>query len=151
MLELETQLAAIALQAKELVQAMEAIRNGAIKVKNEETSPQPVERMLIHMIAEEEESMREIARHLAALHYMVSSHAKWKWNIIFTKSYALLSVLYLINVDILCWLIRCIAAITAVGIVDVEATSTDRPCDLNQMKLNDFTLMEMQKKTILAA
>ncbi|MFM5081530.1 hypothetical protein ACEUBN_09335 [Aeromonas veronii] len=76
MLELETQLAAIALQAKELVKAMEAVRNGAIKVKNEATSPQPVERMLIHMIAEEEESMREIARHLAALHYMVSSHSK---------------------------------------------------------------------------
>ncbi|WP_447836013.1 hypothetical protein [Aeromonas salmonicida] len=72
MLELETQLAAMVLQAKALVQAMEAVRNAAIKVRSEETSPKPVEQMLIHIIAEEEESMREIARHLAALHYMVS-------------------------------------------------------------------------------
>ncbi|MGR1254930.1 hypothetical protein [Aeromonas veronii] len=76
MLELETQLAAMSLQAKELVKTMEAVRKAAIKVKSEETSPQPVERMLIHMLAEEEESMRVIARHLAALHYMVSSQSR---------------------------------------------------------------------------
>ncbi|MFM5567311.1 hypothetical protein ACET8I_12230 [Aeromonas veronii] len=57
MLELETQLAAMSLQATELVNTMEAVRKAAIKVKSEENSPQMVERMLIRMLAEEEESM----------------------------------------------------------------------------------------------
>lgn len=76
MLELETQLAALALQAKELAQAMETVRKIAMNVKNDSTSLQPAERVFIHMIAEEEENMREIARHLAALHYMLSCQSK---------------------------------------------------------------------------
>ena len=76
MSELETKLAAMVLQAKELVDAMETVRKDAIKVRNEDSYPQPVERMLIHMIAEEEEYMRVIARHLAALHYMVRGQFK---------------------------------------------------------------------------
>lgn len=76
MSELETKLAAVTLQAKELVDAMETVRKDAIKVRNENSSLQPVELMLIHMLAEEEESMRVIARHLAALHYMVSSQSR---------------------------------------------------------------------------
>ncbi|WP_447831027.1 hypothetical protein [Aeromonas salmonicida] len=76
MLELETQLAAMSLQAKELVKTMEAVRKTVIKTKSEAASLQPVERMLIHMLVEEEESMRSIARHLAALHYMLTSQSK---------------------------------------------------------------------------
>lgn len=76
MLELETRLAAIVQQAKELVNAMEAIRNTIFKVLNEDAGAQPVERMLLHMLAEEEESMRLVSRHLAALHYIVSSQSK---------------------------------------------------------------------------
>ncbi|MFK0665195.1 hypothetical protein [Aeromonas salmonicida] len=70
MLELETRLADMAKQALELVKAMEGIRMVANEASLEEANIEPVERLLLHLLNEEEEAMRAVARNLATWQHL---------------------------------------------------------------------------------
>ena len=58
MLALETRLETMAQQALELVKSMEALRMAAIEVSREQGELEPVERLLLQMIGEEEDKVR---------------------------------------------------------------------------------------------
>jgi len=70
MLELEIRLAEMAKQALELVKAMEGIRMVANEASLAEGNIEPVERLLLHLIIEEEEAMRAVARNLATWQHL---------------------------------------------------------------------------------
>lgn len=76
MLELETRLETMAQQALELVKSMEAVRMAAIKARCEQGQIEPVERLLLHLLIEEEGAMRSVARNLATWQHLVSRQPK---------------------------------------------------------------------------
>ena len=70
MRELETRLGDMAKQALELLKTMEAVRMEANEASLAGTSVEPVERLLIHLIIEEEGAVRSVARNLATWHHL---------------------------------------------------------------------------------
>ncbi|MBW3808233.1 hypothetical protein GL273_20975 [Aeromonas jandaei] len=72
MLALETRLETMAQQALELVKSMEALRMAAIEVSREQGEIEPVERLLLHLLIEEEGAMRAVARNLATWQHLTS-------------------------------------------------------------------------------
>lgn len=70
MRELETRLGDMAKQALELLKTMEAVRMEANEASLAGTSVEPVERLLLHLIIEEEGAVRLVARNLATWQHL---------------------------------------------------------------------------------
>ncbi len=70
MLALETRLETMAQQALELVKSMEAARMAANEARLAGAHIEPVERLLLHLLIEEEGAMRAVARNLATWQYL---------------------------------------------------------------------------------
>ena len=70
MRELETRLGDMAKQALELLKTMEAVRMEANEASLAGTSVEPVERLLLHLIIEEEGAVRSVARILATWQHL---------------------------------------------------------------------------------
>ena len=70
MRELETRLGDMAKQALELLKTMEAVRMEANEARLAGTGVEPVERLLIHLIIEEEGAVRSVARNLATWQHL---------------------------------------------------------------------------------
>ena len=70
MRELETRLGDMAKQALELLKTMEAVRMEANEARLAGTGVEPVERLLLHRIIEEEGAVRSVARNLATWQHL---------------------------------------------------------------------------------
>ncbi len=70
MRELETRLGDMAKQALELLKTMEAVRMEANEARLAGTGVEPVERLLLHLIIEEEGAVRSVARNLATWQHL---------------------------------------------------------------------------------
>ena len=70
MRELETRLGDMAKQALKLLKTMEAVRMEANEARLAGTGVEPVERLLLHLIIEEEGAVRSVARNLATWQHL---------------------------------------------------------------------------------
>lgn len=70
MRELETRLGDMAKQALELLKTMEVVRMEANEARLAGTGVEPVERLLLHLIIEEEGAVRSVARNLATWQHL---------------------------------------------------------------------------------
>ena len=70
MQNMEERLADMATQALELVKTMEAVRMAANEATQAGKPIAPVDRLLLHLIIEEEAAMRSIARNLATWQHL---------------------------------------------------------------------------------